>query len=152
VLTIIDKARVRDDIPYENKLPVSIKPLKVARTEVICALMQPWLKKERIRIKDLSQDLKVLDLKRIDRKEIEAYLDDYIFFNGRLFWSENEIVKLQEYLKDILQISQKEFLECLSLNSPDQLRQIVASKVTGLNDADIEEICNVLTKVNKNEY
>ena len=146
VLTMIDKANVQEK-PYNNEQVEIIKPLKQARTEILMALMQPWLKKERIRKLELKQALKVIDLKREERRTIEGYLDDYAFLGGTLFWNVSDILQLQYCIKALLYISESEFNEILVSGADDTLRRLVKDRTTGLDDLGIEEVCNVLTKV-----
>lgn len=148
VLTMIDKAGVEESM-YINENPINIKSLKEARTEIIAILMQPWIERKRIRKKSMRADLAVLDLTRFQRKIIEEYMDDYAFLGGKMFWMENDIPKLQECLRAVLSISNLEFERMLVSGIPDVLRETVSNKVTGFSLEEIEEICNVLTKVVK---
>lgn len=149
VLTMIDKADVEEST-YVVEHPVQIKPLKVARTDLISVLMQPWLHKERIRGKTIKDALRVLDLGRNERKLIAEYADDYMFLGGNMFWSVSDIDKLQECLKSILNISDKQFVNMVSKGDPNVLRNMVRDRTVSFIDSDIDEICNVLTKVEKN--
>jgi hypothetical protein len=149
VLTMIDKADVEEST-YVIDNPVQIKPLKVARTDLISVLMQPWLHKERIRGKTIKDALRVLDLGRNERKLIAEYADDYMFLGGNMFWSISDIDKLQKCLKSILNISDKQFVNMVSKGDPDALRNMVRDRTASFTDSDIDEICNVLTKVEKN--
>lgn len=146
VLTMIDKANVQEK-PYKNEQVEVIKPLKQARTEILMALMQPWMKKERIRKLELEQSLKVIDLKREERRLIDGYLDDYAFLGGTLFWNMSDIPKLQWCIKALLHISETEFDDILMSESDERLRSLIKDRTTGLDNSDIEEVCNVLTKV-----
>ena len=146
VLTLINRARVKEEV-FKNRSSETIKPLRVARSEVIRALMQPWLKGERIRRVDLEKSLKVIDLSRNERRIISNYIDDYAFLGGEMFWVAEDIPKLQRCLKSILHISDKEFDSILLSDSADLLRELVQTKTEGFVVSEIEEICNVLTKV-----
>ena len=148
VLTLINKADVTES-EYVNKRPVRIKPLKEARTELISVLMQPWLRKERIRGRRLSDALKVLDIGRDMRRMIAGYVDDYQFLGGALFWEEKDVPKLQSCLKSILQIRDSQLNAIVEKGSHDELRNLVKSRTIDFSASDIDEICNVLTKVNK---
>ena len=134
---------------YVNKRPVRIKPLKEARTELISVLMQPWLRKERIRGRRLSDALKVLDIGRDARRLIAGYVDDYKFLGGTLFWEEKDIPTLQSCLKSLLQIRDSQLNAIVEKGSHDELRNLVKSRTIDFSASDIDEICNVLTKVNK---
>ena len=47
VLTMINKANITESA-YEYNSTLEIKPLKIARTELVTVLMQPWFQAERI--------------------------------------------------------------------------------------------------------
>ncbi len=148
VLTMIDKAPVKDT-PYVCDNAVKIRPLKEARSELISVLMTPWLKHERIRKKVLLQDIKVIDLSSYQRKMIMKYINDYIFFCGELTWNLEEIPKLQKCLMALIGISEADFNKIIDAGLPDMLRELVVKKTKGFEGQEIEEICNVLTKVVK---
>ena len=149
VLTMIDKADVEES-PFVVRKAISIKPIKLARTELITILMQPWLRKGRIRGKELADDLCVIDLNRRDRVIIEEYVNDYKFLGGELIWRVEDIPVLQQCLKSILQLSDSYFLSIVTKGDAETLRAYVRNKTTGFSANDIDEICNVLTKVNEN--
>jgi len=146
VLTLIDKADVVEK-DYVNPITMHIKPLKEARTEIICALLQPWLQKDRIRGKQLLNDLKSLDMSRYYRNKISDFIEQYVFLGGRMIWGVDEIPMLQSCLMSLLYLTDTEFKKILLSGSADMLRTFVREKTTGLEDDDIDEICNVLTKV-----
>ena len=152
VLTMIDKAEVEEN-PYQAGKTISIKPIKVARTELITILMQPWLRKERIRGRELADDLRVIDLNRKDRMVIEEYIDDYKFLGGNLIWRVEDVPILQQCLKAILQLSEGQFISIVAKGDAEWLRNYVRKKTNGFSDDDVDEICNILTKVNEDaEY
>lgn len=53
VLTMINKANITESA-YEYNSTLEIKPLKIARTELVTVLMQPWFQAERISRKILK--------------------------------------------------------------------------------------------------
>ena len=55
VLTMINKANITESA-YEYNSTLEIKPLKIARTELVTVLMQPWFQAERISRKILNRD------------------------------------------------------------------------------------------------
>lgn len=146
VLTMVDKADVEEQ-EYVNAQPTVIKSLTEARSELVAVLMQPWIERERVRKKSMKADLAVLDLTRVQRKLIAEYIDDYAFLGGEMFWLEGDIPKLQNCLKAILGISDVEFDKILMLGLPDLLKGAVAKRIRGFSDEEINEICNILTKV-----
>ena len=146
VLTMVDKANVQESI-YKNITPALIKPLREARTEVIYALMEPWLKHERIRKKTLENDIRMLELPREERRLIKGYLDDYAFLGGKMIWEVKDIPKLQHCIKSILKISENEYNNVLLKGTPETLRDMIKRRTKNLENKEIDEICNVLTKV-----
>ena len=146
ILTLINKADVKET-PYKNMQKNLIKPLKQSRSELIRALMQPWLKGEGISKLELEKSIRVVDLSREERKLISGYVDDYAFLGRELFWDVGDIPKLQTCLKAILHISEREFDSILFNNDPEMLRAIVRDRTVGFGADEIDEICNVLTKV-----
>jgi hypothetical protein len=145
VLTMVDKANVVEEKYIPATLTV-IKPLKTARSEMICMLMQPWIKRERLLKKELLIDADILEVSRDAKKIIAKLIDDYDFYMGQLMWSVKEISKLQAILKSVLDLSDSEFGSIIQNGTPDDLRRVVAGKTHGFADKDIDEICNVLTK------
>lgn len=146
VLTMINKANIEEkEFRYKNNSV--IKPIKEARSEIVAMLLQPWIQREYIRRKNLIQDLKSLEIKRDIRKFIEKSIEDYVFLNGKLLWKTNEIKKLQKVLKAILDIKESGFDNILLRGNPDKLRRTIKCKIIGFNEHEIDEICNILTKV-----
>lgn len=146
VLTLINKANIEEkEFRYKNNSV--IKPIKEARSEIVAMLLQPWIQREYIRRKKLIQDLKSLEIKRDIRKFIEKSIEDYVFLNGKLLWKTNEIKKLQKILKAILDIKESGFDNILLRGNPDELRRTIKCKIIGFNEHEIDEICNILTKV-----
>jgi len=145
VLTMVDKANVVES-KYKPAALTVIKPLKTARSEIICMLMQPWIKRERLSKKELQVDAEILEISRGAQKVIDKLIDDYDFFGGKMRWAIADIPKLQAILKSVLGLSADEFCNIIQDRKPDDLRRFVASKTVGFADKDIDEICNVLTK------
>lgn len=146
VLTLINKANVTET-PYRYDSYEIIKPLKEARTEMLLMLLQPWLEREKISGKVLKADLKSLDLRRKDKLLIRDYIDDYVFCGGKQIWRVEDIPRLQYLIKATLGISSSEFESAISTGIPEELRKLVQSRTTSLTMQEIDEICNVLTKV-----
>ena len=146
VLTMVDKASISER-SYKCDVKTKIKPIKDARCELIYVLMSPWLNSKRYRKKGLREDLRVLDMAKSDKKKIWSYVEDYLFLCGKLIWEEKDIPKLQECLLRILGISDSEFQRIIASASPEEFRDNIASRVRGLDEDGITELCNVLTKV-----
>lgn len=146
VLTMINKANITESA-YEYNSTLEIKPLKIARTELVTVLMQPWFQAERISRKILKNDLKAIELDRFSKKKITDLIDDYVFCGGILSWDENDIHELQKLVKAILGISNGEFERIIMEGSPEELQYWVSNRTASLSDEQVNEICNILTKV-----
>lgn len=146
VLAKVDKQDDRKEV-YVNKVPQKVKLLSEARTELISVLMQPWFKRERIWGLALEEDLRMVDLKPADRKEIDKHMGYYKRHRGSLYWEEADISKLRDCLKAVLQISEKEMIAFLiAEDGAEALRKAVRMKTKGLSDTEIEEIFFRLSK------
>jgi hypothetical protein len=141
VLTMVDKANV-DEGKYRPAGLEAIKPLKTARSEIICMLMQPWIARERLSEKELTLDAEVLEISREAKKAIRGLIDDYDFWGGQLRWAVTDIPKLQAILKEILALTAADVDR---LSEADDLRKLIQSKIAGLSRKNVEEICYVLT-------
>ena len=145
VLTMVDKANVVES-KYKPATLTVIKPIKTARSGIICMLMQPWITREKLSKKELTLDAEVLEIPRWLKKVIIELIDDYTFYSGKMRWAVADIPKLQAILKFVLGLSDDEFNNIIQDKKPDDLRRFVASKTAGFTDKNIDEICNVLTK------
>lgn len=144
VLAMVDKANVTE-IPYINEEPIPIKSLRESRSEVIRAIMEPWIPGEQIDFSELARALNSLEVTRSNRKLLAVMLCTYRNHNGHMLWSENSLGILKGLLFDILNISQKTFGDAIQSGSPDTLRRIVISRTTGFVIDEIDEICHILT-------
>lgn len=146
VLTMIDKASVTE-IPYVNPKPSVIKSAKQARTEIVCMLLQPWIPRERMRGLALKTALRSLDLPRSIKRQLTDCIDDYVFCGGAMIWKVEEISNLQMLLKAVLNITKTEFERFVMNGDAAGLRYAVEKRTLGLSASEINEVCNVLTKV-----
>lgn len=141
VLTMIDKAKIKETI-YIFKNMQGLPTIREARTDIIRALLQPWLSGKRVEYKTLYEALKVLEITRNTKKEIKLLIEDYLLFNGHLSWKEEEIPKLQIILRELLGIDDTCWTK---LSSAYELKKMVSNKVQALRKQDIEEICYILS-------
>ena len=141
VLTMIDKADVEES-PYVIEHPTRIRPLKAARLDIIKMLMQPWFGGKMIPEERLRASLSVLDIPRGDKKIISEVMKNYLLFQGTIIWDKKELPILQGILQNILGITEKS-LE--NINTPDQLRSLVKSKLKKCSGQNIDDICFILT-------
>lgn len=143
VLTMVDKANVKE-IPYIHKKPMIIKSVRTARTEIICAIMQPWIEREMIEFSELAKSLTSLEVARAHRKLLSVMITTYKNHNGNIIYNENSLVILKILLLDILDISQKFLDEIACKNNPNILRQRVLEKTVNFSINEVDEICHIL--------
>lgn len=144
VLTMINKANIVEG-RYVNKQKTNIKPLRTARTHIIRMIMQPWLDSGnliRMDADDLRDSLKVLDIGQRTKRELLSLIDDYELFGGHLIWKAEELPEVQQLVKETLNIKDQDFQD---VRVSEDLRRLVGSKLKGLGNNDLEEICYVLT-------
>lgn len=107
VLTMIDKANITE-VPYTKKHSKEIMTAKTARTCLVKMLMQPWLNPEQIPAHILKDALRTVDVSRQLKRKIASLIDDYSMFRGQLPWKEDEISDLQDILRSILALTDRE--------------------------------------------
>lgn len=144
VLTMIDKANVEES-PYINDNPVTIKSARKARSEIIRAIMEPWMPGDVVEFEDLANALNSLEVSRDNHKLIAVMICTYRNHGGHILWDEGSIGLLRRILFDVLDISQKLYEEVLETNEPDALRGLIAAKTEGFSFEQINEICHILT-------
>ena len=105
-------------------------------------LMQPWMPGQKIPTESLQESLKVLDMARKDRSSIAGLILDYDLFGGNMIWPARKIPELQQLVKAVLEIKDRDILECAT--SAD-LYRLVQSRVKHLKRNAVNEICFVLT-------
>lgn len=144
VLTLVDKAKVTEK-PFVNKFPVIIKSVKDSRTDVIRAIMEPWMPGDTIEFSELARALNYLDISRANRKLLSVMICTYRNHNGHMIWNVSSMGLLKQLLFDILDISQKTINIAIQNSNPDLLRREVIVKTNNLTFEQVEEICHVLT-------
>jgi energy-coupling factor transporter ATP-binding protein EcfA2 len=151
VLTMVDKANVKEST-YINENPAVIKPIRESRTEIIKAIMEPWLPHdEQIKHDELISALNSLEVSRVNRKLLNLMIATYTNHQGHIIWAESSIPTLQNLLFDILSLSKTTFDGCVGSGNPDTLSAFVQKKTKGLMKEQIVEICNVLTMGGAND-
>ena len=144
VLTLVDKANITEK-PFVNKSPVIIKSVKDSRTDVIRAIMEPWMPGDTIEFSELTRSLNCLDISRANRKLLSVMICTYRNHNGHMIWNVSSMELLKQLLFDILDISQKTIDIAIQNSNPDLLRREVMLKTNNLTFEQVEEICHVLT-------
>lgn len=144
VLTLVDKANITEK-PFVNKSPVIIKSVKDSRTDVIRAIMEPWMPGDTIEFSELTRSLNCLDISRANRKLLSVMICTYRNHNGHMIWNVSSMELLKQLLFDILDISQKTIDIAIQNSNTDLLRREVMLKTNNLTFEQVEEICHVLT-------
>lgn len=144
VLTMVDKAPVEEN-PFENKEEFQVKPINQSRTEIISAIMEPWIDRERVEKNDLLTALNSLEISRQNRQLLLLMIDTYDINNGHIIWDEDSLPLLKELLLEILSISKHELANIITIDQPDILRKLIVRKTIGFTLEQIEEICFIIT-------
>ncbi|RSK29283.1 ATP-binding protein [Bacillus sp. HMF5848] len=150
VLTMVDKANVKES-PYINKNLTVIKPIRESRTEIMKAIMEPWLPHDQIKHGELISALNSIEVSRVNRKLLSIMIATYTNHQGHIIWDESSVPTLQNLLFDILSLSKTTFDGFVESGNPDTLRAFVQKKTTGLMKEQIDEICSVLTMKGAND-
>ena len=144
VLAMVDKANVRET-SYINESPIEIKSIRESRTEVVKAIMEPWIPGEQIEFTELARALNSLEVTKSNYKLLAVMLCTYRNHNGHMLWNENSLGLLKQLLFDIMDISLRTCEDALKSENPDVLRKIVISRTKGFTRENIDEICHILT-------
>ena len=143
VLTMIDKAAIKEK-KYEYNKCKAIQTTKDARSNMIRMLMQPWIEGEPVEIRVLNAALKVLNLKREEKRMIREVMDEYELLGGQLIWEEKQIPQLGKLVRAVLGIDDKVIA---GLDSAEDLRELISSRLWRMSDKKIQSICFVATSV-----
>lgn len=136
-----DKLQEENGIRY---IPMEYDILRKAKTKLVCALAQPWIKRDRIYLDELESACAMLDLEEIDQIRIMHYLDDYAFLDGYMIWKESDVEKLANLLLVILGISTEQYNQVRETENTDELRLLVKKNLEGFSDKEIDGIIKIL--------
>lgn len=145
ILTRINKANVREE-SYEPSEKTVICTVQTARARIIQMLLCPWIPGPKIPAEDLFEALKVLDLSREERFALTGIISDYELLDGNIIWRQRQIPKLQQLVKAVLEMADKDILTC---DSSADLFKLVQSRAKRLKRSALNEICYVLTMCNE---
>ncbi|MCL2603161.1 MAG: ATP-binding protein [Defluviitaleaceae bacterium] len=145
VLTMVNKADV-EEIKFVPKVRTVIKPIKIARSELVRMLMQPWIAHERISKCELVSAAEVLETSRNVKKLLLQIINDYDLCKGQLIWAMTDMPKLHGILRTVLSLSESEFINIIKEGNADNLRRFIADKTKDFTHENINEICHVLTR------
>ena len=144
VLTMVDKASVHEK-PYINEEPIEIKTIRESRSDIIRAIMEPWIPGDMIEFSELAKALNSLEVTRTNRKLLSVMICTYRDHNGHILWNVNSLGLLKQLLFDILDIHQNTIIDTAHIGNPDVLRRVVLYKTMGFTIEDIDEICHIMT-------
>ena len=144
VLTMINNAKIEEH-PYRNEKPIVIKSLRRSRSDIIRAIMEPWMPGDTIRFEELADAMNSIEVSRDNRKLLAMMVCTYRDHNGHILWNEDSMGLLRKLLFDILSIPQRTYEEILRVNDPHALRMLVDTNTVDFTPEQIEEICHVLT-------
>lgn len=141
VLTMINKANIIDS-PYVYKSRTEIKPIKEARSELICMLMQPWIKRKKIEESSLRAALKVLNISRDIKNRISSLIEEYNLYGGIMVWKTQDIPILKKFVQAVIDIDDKTFMR---IEGSKELKALVKNKLKRFSDDEYDSICYILT-------
>ncbi|MGL5531636.1 MAG: ATP-binding protein, partial [Culicoidibacterales bacterium] len=145
VLTMVDKANIVES-PYLHTKATIITPKRVAITQLLQVLLQPWLTHQQLKMDALIQALASVQITATHRRLLETAIHVYTQQDGQMQVQVTAIPTVQGICLDLLQITDQQLKAMVLAGEPNALRQVVAQKTFGLTLGEIEEICHVLTK------
>ena len=107
-------------------------------------LLQPWFGGDFIETEKLLHSLRVLNLSRKIRRNIEAVIEDYEVCGGILIWDEDKLPELGDTVRAVLGISDKDIAR---IERSGQLESLVKERVKITDKQSIQNICYVITAV-----
>lgn len=131
-----------DGISY---VPMEYDVLKKARTTLVCALAQPWVRRERIYLDELEAASSLIHMSELDRIRVMHYSNDYSFLDGYMIWKECDVEKLANLLTVILDISEAQYAIAKASKDFTELRENIKSKLTDFSDEEADGIIQILT-------
>lgn len=139
VLAKIAKAAVKQT-PYVNNNPTVIRPARQARTDLILAILEPWLPRQEIPFSQLAQDLNSLSVSGPQRALLSAMLVAYRDANGHSVWSREAVPAVQAAIMAVLDLTEQSYQDLLSAGVPDVFTRFIAERTRNLSEED----CNVV--------
>ena len=137
VMAFLNKANVEES-PFRYDQTSSIEFEKQARTELIRMRLRPNIKRAFLSRDKLEKDLRSLVMKREHRLQIQRYIDEYVFFDGKMVWQDAD----EPLLRAILGID----TEPATPTDADKLKNIVEERTKGLDTDEIKKVCELLRK------
>jgi molybdopterin-guanine dinucleotide biosynthesis protein A len=112
---------------YHSEKKTIIRSLKSSRTNLLNMILQPWIKSERIPQEVLNQSLRVIDVPRTCRRELEEIIENYALFNGSVFWKQEDMSKIKNLVQQVAGVNDQQLA---SIQSADQLVELVRSRIS----------------------
>jgi hypothetical protein len=144
VLTLVDKASVTE-VPYQPDSVETIKPLRLARTQVITGLMSAWFEREEIPKAEWQSSLTSLNISQLNRSWIKVLLEQYSEMHGALSIKVEQLPVLQGFLFDILDLSGEQMSGYVSNQDAEGLLAFIQQQTEGLSEQELIEIASLLT-------
>ncbi|MGL6008570.1 MAG: ATP-binding protein, partial [Culicoidibacterales bacterium] len=144
VLTMVDKADVVESV-YKHEQQLQITPYRVAVTQLLRVILQPWLSHEQQPVAVLTQALTSVQLPQQYRRLVMTAIEVYTAQYGKMQVKVTAIPEIQTVCLTLMQVTPTQLDAIILTNNPQQLRQAVMKKTYGLTKVEIEEICHVLT-------
>jgi hypothetical protein len=145
VLTMVDKAAVKE-IAYVPEKVEQIKPLRVARTELVRVILEPWLGETNQTSAELQAAKLGLELKPENAKLLDLMIIRYIAYGGHTVLSVEDLPLVKGVLTDILDLSKKKFLLLIERENEQGLLRFISEQTVGFDDQEVIEIANILTR------
>ncbi|MGL4952772.1 MAG: ATP-binding protein, partial [Culicoidibacterales bacterium] len=144
VLTMVDKADVVESV-YKHEQQMQITPYRVAVTQLLRVILQPWLSHEQQPVAVLTQALTSVQLPQQYRRLVMTAIEVYTAQYGKMQVKVTAIPEIQTVCLTLMQVTPAQLDAIILTNNPQQLRQAVMKRTYGLTKVEIEEICHVLT-------
>ncbi|MCM0599156.1 ATP-binding protein [Periweissella fabalis] len=145
VLTMVEKANIKE-IPYVNSNILNIKSMRVARTEIITMLMDPWFTAAPINQGELISALHSLEVKHENRNMLIRMIVSYHEAGGHMIWNERSLGLLKRMLLDILDVSLERLNLLISKGDVVPIQNLISKKTRELTIKQINQIITVLIK------
>lgn len=141
VLTMVDKADVEERV-YVAQEKTFIRTKKSARKQLLKMLLWQWINGEKIKEEVLKESIRVLEMPRAEKQMLLKLIEEYDLFKGMLLWDEEEMSKLQQLCKVILNVSKQDLQE---IKEEEELIALLKRRVKGLSRRELNVVGYILT-------
>jgi hypothetical protein len=144
VLTLVNKADITEEAYVPEEVQV-IKPVRLARTQIIRALMSSWIDGEMVPMNELESALASLDISQTNRAWIEVLLVQYEALGGHLPIKENQYGVLRQMLWEIMDISANGLEKFKQENDVEGFLAFIVARTDGFDDDTLSAIAKIMT-------